>query len=73
MEEALTPESSRFDFDGEKFNDAISMGTISKQTILDLECMEKENFIKSNTDIDTYVGFSHWKDITFSFLSMYKK
>lgn len=65
-EEGLSPESAEFELNVEKLQDAINMGDIDRQTVLDMQCMEKEGHIKN---LGLFVkDFHPLKTVQFSFV-----
>ena len=67
-EEHVSTESSKFEFNKEKFQDAINLGTVSKQQELDMKYFEKEGII-TLADHVRILDFMPIQDIIFTFNS----
>lgn len=65
-EEHVSPEASKFEFNTEKIQDAVSVGTVSKQEVLDIKYLEKEGVIETTDDVRV-LGLYPIQIILFSF------
>lgn len=65
-EEHVSPEASKFEFNTEKFQDAINLGIVSRNEMLDMKYLEKEGII-TLADHVRILDFMPIQDIIFTF------